>query len=39
MGNARNGDAAEEFRQALAIESGNADAARLLAQCSRAPRQ
>jgi tetratricopeptide (TPR) repeat protein len=39
MGNARNSDAAEEFRQALAIESGNAEAARLLAQCSKTPPQ
>lgn len=39
MGNARNDDAAEEFRQALAIESGNTEALRLLALCSKAPRQ
>lgn len=35
----RNGDAAEEFRQALAIEPGNAEASRLLAQCTKAQSQ
>jgi Tfp pilus assembly protein PilF len=33
---ARNDDAAEEFRQALAVEPGNAEASRLLAQCTKA---